>query len=196
MARHLDAPVEYRFAAPFAPDQQERFRRLNPNLSLPILVEGGNALWEADAIACRLSQMVGSDFWRSGDGLPDMIRWLSWAGWNFVRACDMVHFERVTKRRYDLGPTRQDVVDDGLAKLAAAAPILDAHLDGRQWLVGDSVSYADFRMACVMPFQGLAGLPLAQYRNIAAWNARLEEIEAWRSPFAGLDAPELPPVKP
>lgn len=196
VARFLEAPVDYQFAAPFAPDQQERFRRLNPNLSIPILVEGENTLWEADAIACRLSRMVDSDFWRSGDDLPDMIRWLSWAAWNFVRACDLVHFERVTKRRYDLGPTRQDVVDEGLAMFAAVAPILDAHLDGRPWLLGEAVSYADFRMACVLPYHDLAGLPIATYPNIAAWNGRLEAMEAWRDPFAGLDAPELPPIVP
>jgi glutathione S-transferase len=196
VARFLDAPVNCVFAAPFAPGQQERFRRLNPNLSVPILVEGEAVLWEADAIACRLSQMVGSDFWRVGADLPDMIRWLSWAAWTFVRACDMVHFERVTRRRYDLGPTRQDVVEDGLARFAAAAPILDGHLAGRAWLLGDALSYADFRMACVLPFADLAGLPLAQYRSICAWCARLDGIAAWRDPFGGLDAPELPPVRP
>jgi glutathione S-transferase len=48
----------------------------------------------------------------------------------------------------------------------------------------------------VLPFHDFAGLPLAPYRNISAWNARLEEIEAWRNPFASLDAPELPPIIP
>ena len=30
---------------------------------------------------------------------------------------------------------------------------------------------------------------------VAAWHARLKEIPAWRDPFEGLVAPELPPVK-
>jgi glutathione S-transferase len=77
VARHLDAPVRLEWASPFSPDQADRFRRLNPNQSIPILVEGGAVLWEADAIARRLSQMTGSDFWRGGAGMPDMIRWIS-----------------------------------------------------------------------------------------------------------------------
>lgn len=72
VARYLDANVEFEFASPFAPGQAEKYRLLNPNLSLPILVDdGGKSLWEADAIACRLSRDVRSDFWRTGDDEPE-----------------------------------------------------------------------------------------------------------------------------
>jgi glutathione S-transferase len=103
VARHLAAPVGYEFAEPPAPDQADKYRHLNPSLRLPILAEAGGALFEADAIACRLSQLVGSAFWRTGAELPDMIRWISWSRDNFMHACDMVHFERGTnKLRYGL----------------------------------------------------------------------------------------------
>ncbi|HTV18660.1 MAG TPA: glutathione S-transferase family protein [Polyangiaceae bacterium] len=194
VARYLRAPVECIHASPLDPAQREKFLALNPNLRVPILVDGNESLWEADAIACRLSQLMGSEFWRTGAALPEMIRWISWAKSNFVSACDKVHFERITKRRYHLGPTRDEVVREGLAEFAVAAALLDQVLSGRDWLVGSAVSYADFRMATVLPFVDIAGLPLADYPHVAAWHARLSEIEAWRDPFAGLDAPELPEV--
>jgi glutathione S-transferase len=194
VARYLDAPVEFVFAAPLDPAQMEKFRPLNPNLRLPILVEGGESLWETDAIACRLSQVMGSEFWRTGSALPDMIRWLSWGARNFVAACDRVHFERVTKQRYGLGPVREDLVREGLTDFAAMAALLDEVLKGREWLVGSEVSYADFRVATVLPFADLAGLPLARYPHVAAWHARMMQLDAWRDPFAGLEAPELPPL--
>ena len=194
VARHLAAEVEFEFASPFAPGQAERFRPLNPNLSLPILVEAGKSLWEADAIACRLSRKVQSDFWRVGDDEPDMVRWISWGKENFVRACDMVQFERGTKQRYGLGPIDQQLVEEGLSRFRTAAAILDMELSGRNWLVGDAVSHADFRMASFLPFNDAARLPLGDYPNICRWIDRLEEIDAWRDPFRGLDAPELPPV--
>lgn len=194
VARHLAAEVEFEFASPFAPGQAERFRPLNPNLSLPILVEAGKSLWEADAIACRLSRKVQSDFWRMGDDEPDMVRWISWGKENFVRACDMVQFERGTKQRYGLGPIDQQLVEEGLSRFRTAAAILNIELSGRNWLVGDAVSHADFRMASFLPFNDAARLPLGDYPNICRWNDRLEEIDAWRDPFRGLDAPELPPI--
>ncbi|GCA48067.1 hypothetical protein KGO5_00489 [Sinorhizobium sp. KGO-5] len=194
VARHLAAEVEFEFASPFAPGQAELFRPLNPNLSLPILVEAGKSLWEADAIACRLSRKVQSDFWRMGDDEPDMVRWISWGKENFVRACDMVQFERGTKQRYGLGPIDQQLVEEGLSRFRTAAAILDMELSGRNWLVGDAVSHADFRMASFLPFNDAARLPLGDYPNICRWSDRLEEIDAWRDPFRGLDAPELPPI--
>src|SRR5262245_45332761 len=35
VARYLEADVEFAFASPFAPGQAERYRPLNPNLSIP-----------------------------------------------------------------------------------------------------------------------------------------------------------------
>jgi glutathione S-transferase len=194
-ARYLKSPVQYEFAAPFAPSQREKFIKLNPNQSIPILVEEHKTTWEADAIACRLSQLAKSDFWPMGDSLPDMIRWLSWGYWNFVRACDRVHFERVTKQRYGLGPVREELVDGGLREFETSAAILERHLGAADWLIGDKVTYADFRVACVLPFAHLAGLPLADFPRVEGWHARLMEIPAWRDPFKGLEAPELPPIK-
>lgn len=195
VARYLDAPVDLVWAAPFHPDHAAFFLTLNPTQRIPILVEDGMPLWEADAIACRLSQMAGSDFWRQGRDQPDMIRWISWGKENFVRACDMVSFERGTRLRYALGATDHTVVAEGLARFHAAAPILEAHLAGRDWLVGDSPSHADFRMASFLPYNDLMRLPLADYPALAAWEARLRAIPAWADPFVGLDTPELPPVR-
>ncbi|PBB66439.1 glutathione S-transferase [Mesorhizobium sp. WSM4312] len=194
VARHLKAQVAFEFASPFAPEQAERFRPLNPNLSIPILAWPGGSLWEADAIACRLSRAARSDFWRTGEDEPDMIRWLSWGKENFMRACDTVHFERGTKQRYGIGPIDEDKVSKGLEEFHKGAAILEAELAGRQWLVGTSLSYANFRMAAFLPFNYAAGLPLGDYPALDRWYRRLEAIDAWRDPFEGLDAPPLAPM--
>ncbi|RWP35478.1 glutathione S-transferase family protein [Mesorhizobium sp.] len=194
VARYLDAKLDFEFASPFAPGQAERYRPLNPNLSLPILVGSGNSLWEADAIACRLSRDAHSDLWRTGDDEPEMIRWLSWGKENFARACDVVHFERGTKHRYGIGPIDQHRVEEGLRDFRTAAATLENALSERDWLVEGSVSYADFRMATFLPFNDVARLPLDDYPSVSRWYRQLEEIDAWRDPFKGLDAPELSPV--
>jgi glutathione S-transferase len=192
VARYLNAPVTLEWASPFSADQADRFLKLNPTQRIPILAEDGTEpLWEADAIACRLSQMVGSDFWRQGRDQPDMIRWLSWGKENFVRACDMVHFERGTKQRYALGPVDDALVAEGLALFQDSATLLDRHLQSRDWLTGTTPSHADFRMASFLPFNAVARLPLADYPALAAWYARLENLPHWADPFTGLDAPPL-----
>ena len=87
------------------------------------------------------------------------------------------------------------MVEAGLNEFVSTAAILERHLGAVDWLVGSHVTYADFRVACVLPFADLAGLPLADFPHIAAWHARLMDIPSWRNPFAGLEAPELPPIR-
>ncbi|KQW45893.1 glutathione S-transferase [Pelomonas sp. Root662] len=193
-AKHLAAPVIYEFAEPLAPGEADKYRHLNPSLRLPILAQAGGSLFEADAIACRLSQMVGSAFWRTGAELPDMIRWVSWARDNFMHACDMVHFERGTKQRYHLGALDEALVARGTAHFHDSAAVLQAHLARQDWLLASGLSYADFRMAVFLPFNDVARLPLADYPAVAAWHARLMALPAWADPFDGLSAPALPPV--
>lgn len=193
--RHLNAPVTPRFAAPFAPDQAERFRGLNPTQLIPILEEPGRPpLWEADAIACRLAMMVQSPFWRMDDDLPDMIRWISWGKAHLVAAMDRVHFEYGTRQRYGLGPVDAQQVERGEADFARAAAQLDDHLRGRTWLLDSGLSYADFRMGTFLPFNAAAGLPIRRYPALAAWADRLAALPAWADPVRDLDLPALPPV--
>lgn len=193
-ARFLNADVEFEFAAPLAEGQAERYRPLNPNLLLPILELPGRTLWEADAIACWLSRNARSTFWRTDDDEPDMIRWISWAKENFVKACDIVQWERGTKPRYGIGSCDDAMVDEGLRQFHKAARLLDSELSNRAWLVGNAVSFADFRMATFLPFNDIARLPLHDYPALQRWNERLEGIDAWREPFKGLTAPALPPL--
>jgi glutathione S-transferase len=194
VARYLGAEIEFEFAAPLAPGQAERYRPLNPNLTLPILAGSWGSLWETDAIACRLSREAGSDFWRTGSDEPDMIRWLYWGKDHFYHACDIVQFERVTKQRYSLGPVDEQEIEKGLKRFHKSAALLEAELSTRDWLAGNTISYADFRMATFLPVNDIARLPIEDYPAVASWYRRLEDIPAWHDPFAGLDAPQLPPV--
>ncbi len=193
-ARFLRAEVAFEFAEPLAPGKAERYRPLNPNLLLPILERPDRSLWEADAIACFLSRRTGSNFWRADDDEPEMIRWISWGKENFIRACDMVHWERGTKLRYGIGSCDEAMVEEGLKAFHKAARLLEAELSGRAWLVGDTVSFADFRMATFLPYNDAARLPVEDYPALRRWSRQLEEIDAWRDPFRGLTAPEMPPL--
>ncbi len=123
-----------------------------------------------------------------------MIQWISWGKENFVRACDMVQFEYVTRQRYGLGPVDHGEVAKGLELFGDSASLLEKELAGRRWLLGETISYADFRMASFLPHHDLAGLPLHDYPATSAWYSRIEALASWADPFLGLDAPELPEV--
>jgi glutathione S-transferase len=187
VAKYLEVPVDFVRADPQNPANTASFRPLNPNALLPTLEEDdGKTLWEADAIACRLSMLAGSDFWRMDADMPDMIRWISWAAQHLNRAGGTVYFDRLICPMYNIPRQDPDVIEKSVHQYVRLAGILDDVLATRTWLLGDSISYADFRAATCLPFAKGASLPLDSLPNVQRWNDQLMQIEAWSDPFNGL----------
>lgn len=186
VARHLKSPVQFIREMPRHPAHEEAFRLINPNTLVPVLVEEHQTLWETDAIACRLSQLASSPFWRMDDKLPQMMMWISWSTQHFTLPASSHYFERLIRPTFSSVPADPRALAEAMQTFRKYAAILDRYLAGRKWLVDERLSYADFRTASVLPFAEGSGLPLGDYPNIERWHAQLEELEAWRSPFAGL----------
>ena len=187
VARHLNAPVEYIRAEPRNPAKEDAFRPINPNTLVPVLVENGKSLWETDAIACRLSKITGTGFFADGDLLPETLRWISWGTHHLTRAADAFYFENLIVPRYMGRAPNAALLEEAAGDFHRFAPILDDYLSGRAWLMDNRLTYADFRVATALPFAEAAHIPVGRYRNILKWHARLNELEAWREPFAGLE---------
>jgi glutathione S-transferase len=187
VARHLEAPVELVRASPRNPRNQDAFRAINPNTLVPVLVEADRTLWETDAIACRLSMLMKPDFWPSGEHAPELQMWLSWSAHHFNHTAGVFYWEHVIKPMLGLGPPNTDALRDATGEFHRFAGILDATLSTRAWLVGNRLSYADFRVATPLPFAEAAKLPLQPYAHIRNWHERLCQLPAWRDPFAGLE---------
>lgn len=186
VARHLNAPVDYIAASPMAPDQVEAFRPINPNTRVPVLTTDTRTYWEADAIACKLSALAGSDFWRTGDSQAEMIMWVSWATHHLNRAGDVFYFWKLIAPTFMDFQPEPSVFDEAMRDWRQFMAILDGQLQGRTWLVDDRLSYADFRVATCFPFAAAAGLPIADFPQVQRLADQLMRIKAWRDPFAGL----------
>ena len=187
VARHLRSPVEFIRADPRDPEKEEAFRPVNPNTLVPVLVEDGKSLWETDAIACRLSQISGTGFFADGDLLPETLRWISWGTHHLTRAADVFYFDKLIAPRYMGRAPNAALLEQAAGDLHRFAPVLDDVLSGRNWLVDGRPTFADFRVATAMPFAQAADIPVGSYRNILKWHDRLNRLDAWREPFAGLD---------
>ncbi len=144
--------MEYILASPRDPRNEEAFRPINPNTLVPVLVEDGRSLWETDAIVCRLSQIAGSDFWPTGNALPETIRWLSWSKHHLTAMGDAYYFENIVKPKYLGMPCDAQVIAGAEADFHRYAKVLDDILASRRWLIDDRLTYADFRAATIMPF--------------------------------------------
>ena len=183
VAKYLQSPIEFVRASPRNPANTEAFRALNPNALVPVLVDGQDKLWETDAIACKLSAISGTDFWRLGPEMPEMIKWISWSAYHLTLAASPLYFFRIVVPQFSDAKPDPREMEKALADFREHAATLNGLLADRKWLLGERISYADFRVATPLPFAGGAGMPLEEFPHVKRWHDQLWAIEAWRDPF-------------
>lgn len=184
VAQYLKAPVEYVYLDLSKGDQQTPdYLAINPNGKVPTLVKDDRITWESDAVMCQLSEDMGADLWPHDARQIEITRWFSWNHQHFTRAGGTLYFENIVKGRFGIGAPDPAVVEEALGEFRRWSAVLDEHLADRIWIVGDSMTVADFSVAMVLPFAGAARLPLGEFANICRWHDRLNEIDSWREPF-------------
>lgn len=189
VAKHLKLPVEFIYVElGQGAHRTPVFRAMNPNAKVPVLVDGGTTLWESNAIMCHLAGKAGSDLWPRDARQIEVMRWLMWDATEFAPQASTFYFEYLIKPRFSMGepdPAEIRKATEGFMRYAA---VLESHLRGRSYLVGEALSVADFAVAITLPYAQQARLPLEGFPEIRRWHARLNELEAWREPFPTLQA--------
>ena len=188
-ARYLKAPVEFVFVDLGKGEHvMPGFVTLNPNRKVPVLVHGEKVLWESDAILCELAREAGPELWPKGeDGAIELVKWFSWNAHHFNRAGGSLYFEYVIRPRFNLGPPDAPMVEESLKDFRKFARVLDDHLAGRKWLMGDQLTIADFSVGVPLPYAEASRMPVGEFPNLARWHDRLSELDGWLDPWPARD---------
>ncbi|HET7663002.1 MAG TPA: glutathione S-transferase family protein [Rhodanobacteraceae bacterium] len=189
VARYLQSPVEFvHIELGKGEHKTPEYLALNPNGKVPTLVDGSLVLWEADAIMAHLAARCDSELWPQDGRQIEVMRWLSWNLQHFYPHGGALYFEYIIKPRYHLGELDERAVEQATEHFRTFAAMLNAHLAQRRWLVGDTLSIADFAVASPLPFAETAHIPLHEFPAIERWHDRLCELDAWREPYPELQA--------
>ncbi len=189
VARHLHSPLEFvHVDLGKGEHKAPAFAAMNPNMKVPVLQVGERTIWESNAIMCFLARFAGSDLWPQDERQVEVIRWLHWDAFHFLPAAGAFYFEYVIKPMFGLGAPDPAALDGPRAEFRACGAILNEHLRGRRYLVGDGLTVADFAVGITLPFADAAHIPVAEFPEIERWHARLNELPAWREPFPALRA--------
>lgn len=184
VARHLALPVEFvRIDLAKGEQKSPDYLAINPNGKIPALADGDLKLWEADAIMCHLARKAGSDLWPADERAVEVMRWLSWNTAHFTRHAGTLYFEHLVKPRFGLGAQNQNAITEASGYVLQFGRVLDDHLRGRKFLLGDTLTIADFAVAITLPYADKAHIPLDGFSEIQRWHDRLNELPAWREPF-------------
>jgi glutathione S-transferase len=184
LARYLNLPVEFvHVDLGKGEHKTPAFLAMNPNAKVPVLVDGDTTLWESNAILCYLARKAGSDLWPTDARQFEVLRWLMWDATEFAPQAGTLYFEHVIKSRFGIGAPDPAEVQQAAQGFLRFAAVLDGHLRGRRYLVGEAVSVADFAVAISLPYAQQAQLPLQDFPEIRRWHAQMNALPAWREPF-------------
>jgi glutathione S-transferase len=188
---HLGMEAEI-IALDFAAGDTTRpeFLALNPNAMVPVLVDGDFTLWESNAINLYLVEKAGGSslFPRDTRVRADIVRWQLWELAHFNRAFGTLVFEGIIKPRFGMGPPSDGLMDFCLQELGRYAPVLESRLEGRDTLVGDGVTLADYAMICLEKYRGAIAFDWSPFANINRYFDRMRQTDAWARADHDLEA--------
>jgi glutathione S-transferase len=179
---HLGLAVEIRQYDFFKGELRlPHYLALNGNAKAPTLQDGDFVLWETTAIMQYLCEQVGNTdlFPRSPRIRADITRWQCWEGLYFNAALGTMAFETVAKAKRDLGPADAALVEQARLTLDRFAPVLDSHLNGRQYMVDERLTLADYSMATFEPYINKVPYDFIPFRHIRGYFERMSQSEHW-----------------
>jgi glutathione S-transferase len=190
VVNHLGLALEREYLDFFAGDlRQPSYLALNPNGMVPTLVDGDLVLWETTAIMQYLADKAatagaaagGSDalFSRDPKKRADVVRWMAWDLAHYNRAFGVLSFETVAKPGFGLGETNTALAEAMKQSLARFAPVLDAHMKGRNYVAGDSVTLADYALIHLEFFKEAVPFDWSPYPHLNAYYERMRKNEHW-----------------
>jgi glutathione S-transferase len=179
---HLGLDVEIEYHDLLAGElQAPRYLALNPNAKVPTLVDGDFVLWESNAILQYLADKAGDAalFPRDPQKRADILRWQFWELAHFNRAFGTLAFETFAKPNLRLGPTDDGLVAAAQSDLARYAPVLEAHLAGRRFLVTPAITIADYAMITYESYRKSVPFDWSAFPSINAYFDRVAAIDHW-----------------
>lgn len=164
--------------------KRPEFLAINPNGKVPALVVDGTPMFESLAIILHLAERWGIDkgLWPRV-GTPEHAEALTWSVWGTVTAGGSLW--RYFYNTSSWLPTEShNAVQAEMAKkeFTEALRILDARLQGREYLVGDRFSLVDVANASMLNWAtAMNAFDRSAYPNVAAWYDRCTARPAHRA---------------
>lgn len=189
VARYLNSPVEFVHVDLARAEQRTpEFTAMNPNRKVPVLETDGRTIWESNAIMCFLARTVGSDLWPQDDRQIEVLRWLNWDAHHFSHHAGSLYFQYIIRPKFGIGEADPAAVEEAIGYWRQYAAILNSHLDGRPYILGDTLTVADFAVGITLPYAERAHIPVKEFHEIERWHDRLNTLPGWREPFPTMAA--------
>lgn len=167
--------------------RSEAYREVNPMGEVPVLETGDMTLSQSAVILDYIAGETGKFGAQSVADGREILRWLFWdnhkltgytATYRFLKNFTAAGENQVTKFLED--------------RVYSAFKILDKHLTGRKFVVGDSLSIADISLCGYLFWDDEIGVNWADYPGIDTWLQRIKVTPGWVHPYKLMPGHPLP----
>ena len=156
------------------------FRALSVMGEVPVLEDGEIVLSQSGVIQDYISSKTGKLGGKSAAERREVLRWMFFDNHKVSGVAGPLRFNMnflpEEKRNADVNAFMA-------MRLASALKVMEAHLDGRDWLAGDEITIADIGCAGYLFYEEPFTFDRAEYPNIDRWLDAIAAQPGWKHPY-------------
>jgi glutathione S-transferase len=147
---------------------------------VPVMIDGDVKLTQSGVIQDYVAEKSGKF---GGEDSAERREILRWVLWDNHKLSSMAGMTRFLMNFLPADKQPKEVIAFNQGRLAAAYDLLNSHLEGRDWIVGDSITNADLSCCGYLYYPEEFGFDRTAYPNIDAWLTRISETPGWKAPY-------------
>ena len=165
----------------------EDFKKINPNGTIPVLVEEDFSIYESNSIIKYISRKF--DILNTNNTRMEALnnQWIDWSSLVFGLPCSIYTAQTMLLPKED----RDDkLAAEAKKKIISIFSILEKQLQNNNFILENKINLADIPIGCWFHRCNVLGIEFASFNYLRDWYLRLKDREAFKK--AVLEAP-LPP---
>lgn len=158
---------------------EDWYGAMNPNRKVPTIDDGGVVLWESNTIVRYLAARYGAGgLWPEDPAeRARSEKWMDWQLSTLQEDMTYLFWGLVRKAPDKQDPQRQA---EAAKRLGALWAMLDAELEGRDYVAGDHLTIGDIPVGCFVWRWSELPVERPSLPNLEAWHRRLQGRPAFR----------------
>ncbi|HBM38621.1 MULTISPECIES: glutathione S-transferase family protein [Sulfitobacter] len=146
----------------------------------PVMIDGDIRLTQSGVIQDYVSEQSGKFGGSNPEERREILRWVLWDNHKLSSNAGMTRF-LMNFLPEDKQP--KEVIGFMQGRLSAAYAVLNDHLNGRDWIVGDGITNADLSCCGYLYYPEPFGFVRKDWPHIDAWLTRLSDTPGWKAPY-------------
>ena len=147
---------------------------------VPVLVDGDLTLTQSGFIQAYIAEKSGQHGGATDAEKGEVLRWILWDNSKLSMPIGITRF---LMNFLPEAKRPQQVIEFNQARLKASYKILNAALEGRDFLVGDAITHADMTCCGYLYYPEPFGFDRSAWPNIDRWLTNISETPGWKAPY-------------